>query len=155
VLTPITAYRMHPVDDSLSALCSGVLSGIVAGAFQFADPTRAGALTLLGVNACFFLFYAAGFNLRHSHIWLSYGALFDRIFISPAQHQVHHSVAERHWHRNYGFMLAFWDGLAGTLYVPRGYEEIAYGLPDGEGVAYDSLPALYALPFRRVFRQRL
>ena len=154
VLTPITAYRMHPMDDVLSALCSGMLSGIVVGAFQFADPGRPGALTVLGVNACFFLFYAAGFNLRHSHVWLSYGPLLSRIFVSPAQHQVHHSNAERHWDRNYGFMLALWDRLAGTLYVPRGYEEIVYGLPDGEDAAYASVPALYALPFKRVFRQR-
>ena len=53
------------------------------------------------------LFNFAAANLRHSHIWISFGR-FEKIFISPAQHQIHHSVKEMgfaahmrfHWMEN-------------------------------------------------------
>jgi len=60
-----------------------------------------------------FLFNALGANLRHSHIWLSFGSL-ERWFISPAQHQIHHSSAEADRDINFGTCLAIWDRLFGS-----------------------------------------
>jgi creatinine amidohydrolase/Fe(II)-dependent formamide hydrolase-like protein/sterol desaturase/sphingolipid hydroxylase (fatty acid hydroxylase superfamily) len=147
VLNPITAYRMHPVDDLLSMSTAGALSGIVAGGFAFVQPGNPGAITVLGLNLVLFLFYLAGYNLRHSHIWLCYGPTLSRIFISPAQHQIHHSKAPRHWDKNYGFIFAFWDGWLGSLYAPRGKEHIEVGLPEREDEQYSSVARLYFLPF--------
>ena len=120
VLTPITVYRMHPVDDLLTATTVGILTGVVGGVFQFAFSGSVEQFLFLGLNAALFLFYLAGYNLRHSQIWLSYPKALSHIFISPAQHQIHHSNAVQHYDKNIGFIFALWDWLAGTLYVPDG-----------------------------------
>ena len=70
VLTPFTAYRMHLVDDVLAMSLSGLFAGVVLGTFNFRQPGNAGAATILGLNAALFLYYAFGYNLRHSHVWL-------------------------------------------------------------------------------------
>jgi hypothetical protein len=149
VLTPLTAYRMHPVDDVLAMSLSGLFAGVVLGTFNFLQPGNAGAATVLGLNAALFLYYASGYNLRHSHVWLSYGSVLSRVFISPAQHQIHHSKAPQHFDKNFGFIFAFWDVWFGSLYVPRAKEHIEVGLPDREDEAYSSVLALYLLPFKR------
>lgn len=149
VLTPVTAYRMHPVDDVLSMSLAGGFSGIVLGAFEFVQPDNPGVWTVLGLNAALFAYYATGYNLRHSHLWLSYGPRWSRWLISPAQHQIHHSKAPQHYDRNFGFIFAFWDVWFGSLYVPRSKEQIDVGLADGEDEQYSSVWRLYLLPFRK------
>jgi hypothetical protein len=57
----------------------------------------------------------------------------EHIVISPAQHQIHHSRAVEHHDKNYGEVLAIWDWMFGTLYVPNGRETIDFGLADAEG----------------------
>ena len=83
------------------------------------------------------------------HVWLSYGPVLSRVFISPAQHQIHHSKAPQHFDKNFGFIFAFWDVWFGSLYVPRAKEHIDVGLPDRQDEAYSSVLRLYALPFAR------
>jgi len=104
------------------------------------------------MNLVLFLFYFAGYNLRHSHIPLYYPDRLSRILISPAQHQVHHSNAPRHFDRNMGFMFAIWDRMAGTLYVPRRDEVLEFGLARGEEREFDSLARLYFLPVWKLYR---
>jgi hypothetical protein len=59
-------------------------------------------------------------------------------------------VDRKHWDKNMGFIFAFWDWAAGTLYAPKGKEEITYGLgTDEDGGKWHSLRALYFLPFRQ------
>jgi sterol desaturase/sphingolipid hydroxylase (fatty acid hydroxylase superfamily) len=68
--------------------------------------------------------------------------------VSPAQHQIHHSSQPRHFDKNIGFIFAFWDWAAGTLYVPRHKEDFALGLHGGEHRAFNSVWKLYLLPFK-------
>src|SRR5262245_38770486 len=128
VLTPASAYRMHPVDDLVSMTLSGALGGLVVGVFQWLDPGNPGPLVLLGLHAAVFLYYLAGFNLRHSHVWLDYPAWLGRILISPAQHQIHHSAAPEHAGKNLGFIFTFWDAARGTLVRPARRERLVFGL---------------------------
>jgi sterol desaturase/sphingolipid hydroxylase (fatty acid hydroxylase superfamily) len=72
-------------------------------------------------------------NFHHSHIWLRFGAFWERIFISPAQHQIHHSLNPIHHNKNYGEVLAIWDWIFGTLYVPKSQEVISVGIADDLG----------------------
>ncbi|MGE0117834.1 MAG: sterol desaturase family protein [Dongiaceae bacterium] len=146
-LTPLAAFRVHPVDDLLNLTLTASFVGAVQGAFHVWVGTNIAAIEVLGVNAILFAWYVFGFNLRHSHIWLAYPAWLSHILISPAQHQIHHSREPRHFDRNMGFIFAVWDAAAGTLYVPRAREEIAYGLTDGEHLHYRSVAALYLRPF--------
>lgn len=150
VLTPITVYRMHPVDDLLSGTFIGVLTGAVHGVFAFLYGDGVGAVTILEINVILFAYYVAGYNLRHSHVWLAYPKALSHIFVSPAQHQIHHSKEARHFDRNIGFIFAFWDWMAGTLYVPETHERFDFGLYNDEHLEFDSVWKLYSLPFRKL-----
>jgi len=152
VMTPITVYRMHPIDDLLTMVVGGVLTGAADAllrAFVWASFPLTG---LYGISLLTFLFYLFGYNLRHSHVWVSYGSFFSKLFISPAQHQIHHSKAPRHWNKNYGFMFAFWDLMAGSLYIPKERERLEFGIGSTEGGQYSSVLRLYLLPFAKAFK---
>lgn len=148
-LTPVTNYRMHPVDELVSALIVGLCSGAAYGVLRFVYAAPPSEFTVLGVNAGLFAFYLFGFNLRHSHVWVSYPAWLSRILVSPAQHQIHHSRDPRHFDRNFGLIFAVWDWAFGTLYVPRGREKLEYGLGE-ESRDFDGLATLYLAPFRKL-----
>lgn len=82
---------------------------------------------LLGVNLFIFLFNVAGSNLRHSHICLRFGK-WELFFISPAQHQIHHSVQLKHFNKNFGSTLAIWDSLFNSLLLSKNEQVKAFGL---------------------------
>jgi sterol desaturase/sphingolipid hydroxylase (fatty acid hydroxylase superfamily) len=133
VMTPITVYRKHPVYDLIEAQVRALVMGAVIGALLVAVTDRIDVITLGGTHAAYFLFHLLGSNFRHSHVWISYGPVLEHLLISPAQHQIHHSRAVRHHNRNYGEVLAIWDWMFGTLYVPRGREEFEIGLAESDG----------------------
>ncbi len=152
VMTPVTVYRKHPVYDLISTFSRGILGGLVQGILLGLFVGNVGVATIAGANAIYVLFNVLGANLRHSHIWLSYGRVLEHILISPAQHQIHHSRATKHWNKNYGEVFALWDLVFGTLYVPKGREEIEFGLADVNGVAveqpHNTLAQALLVPFR-------
>ncbi len=153
VMTPMTVYRMHPVDDIFTIALGGILTGVVDGAIRFFITPAPSQYVLCGLSMVTFLFYLSGYNLRHSHTWLSYGPRLSKVLISPAQHQIHHSSAKRHWDKNFGFIFAIWDWMFGSLYVPTGYEQLKFGLGTGEESEYSSAVRLYVLPFVKIFRK--
>lgn len=152
VLVPVTALREHPVDELVRSVVVGGLTGMFAG--LYATGTEGGSLlpTVFGLNVVTFLFYALGYQLRHSHIWLSYGRLLNRVLISPAHHQVHHSVELAHRDRNFGVIFAFWDAIFGTLYAPDRRERFDVGLTGVDPEDFTSVRRLYLLPFVKVAR---
>jgi sterol desaturase/sphingolipid hydroxylase (fatty acid hydroxylase superfamily) len=152
VLTPFTAYRVHPVDLILMSSFPALATGLVNGAFNYWSGGTAGFYLFFGLHALIFVYNLIG-NLRHSHVWLSYGPVLNRIFISPAQHQIHHSVERRHWGQNVGFALAIWDRMFGTLYIPKDHEQFAMGLGDGTEARYHSIKGMYWQPVRDLFGQ--
>ncbi len=154
VLTPITVYRMHPVDDFLTMSFVAFLTGIFDGLCAYFVPLNAHLVIVQGVNLFLFLFYFLGYNLRHSHLWLYYGSFWGKIFISPAQHQIHHSRADEHCDKNLGFIFAFWDLWAGTLYLPKRKEDLKLGLRGNESKEYNTPLTLLILPFKKVCRLR-
>ena len=151
VLTPVTVYRMHPVDLLFTGLATIGLMGLATAGFTYMTQTSPSELTVMNVNAGIFAFYLIGYNLRHSQIWLSYPRWLSYILISPAQHQIHHSIDKKHWDRNMGLIFAFWDWLFGTLYVPKGYEKLEYGLSREEPNPFNSVVDIYLKPFRMAF----
>lgn len=148
-LTPMTVYRMHPVDDILTGSFSGALMGVVYGVFAFGFANAAAEIKIFHLNAVVFVFYLAGYNLRHSHIWLPLKGFWGKLLISPAHHQIHHSSELRHADKNMGFIFGVWDWMFGTLYIPEQKESFRFGLHGGEDRDYDTLAALYFLPFRK------
>lgn len=110
VLTPLTLYRVHCIEYFLNN-CRGVLIvGLVSGIFMYCFNGAIGFAEVFGVNLFNFLFNLAAANLRHSHIWISFG-YFEHAFISPAQHQIHHSRDKKHFDKNFGSCLAIWDKI--------------------------------------------
>ncbi len=153
VLTPISAYRMHPVEVVLTMNVTALGAGILFGIFGYCMDATPPMLTIANVNVVQFLFYIVGFNLRHSHVPLGYGPWLSRIFVSPWMHQVHHSREARHIDKNMGFIFAFWDWMFGTLYVPKLGETYGLGLSDGEHTRFQSVGALYFRPFANIARR--
>lgn len=136
VLTPVTLYRNHPVESVLYTLRGVLVTGIVTGVFFYFFRNRAVQYELLGVNALGFVFNLAGANLRHSHVWLSYGRRLEHWFLSPAQHQIHHSRDPEHFNRNFGTWLSIWDWLGGSLRVTGKRQLLQFGL-DSEVLNHD------------------
>lgn len=144
-LTPLTVLRTHPVEGVIFALRAVFVQATAIAVFIFFFGDRAELVTVLGANVFIFAFNVAGANLRHSHVWITYGPRLERILISPAQHQIHHSNAPEHHDRNFGAVLAIWDWIGGSLTLAGARRTLGFGL-DGAPDAH-SLRSLYIRPF--------
>lgn len=113
VLNPLTFYRVHPVENILYGLRYALTTGSITAVFIYFFGAGIGLVEVLGVNVLVFVFMLAGSNLRHSHIPLSYGEVLEKWFISPLQHQLHHT--KHYTHRNFGSSLSIWDRWFSTL----------------------------------------
>lgn len=125
--------------------------------FELIYPGGVRRIVVLGADVFFLTCKFAGAFLRHSPVWLHFGRRLNHVFYSPAHHQIHHSEDPRHWGKNLGGVLAIFDWMAGTLYVPGEREELSYGLASAEdNERYNtSVGALYVLPFIRIWRDHL
>lgn len=151
VLTPMTFFRMHPVDLIGNTLLSVLFGGLAMAGYIYFSNHHPQQLMIGTVNVVFFAFYIFGYNLRHSHIWLSYPRWLSYVLISPAQHQTHHSVDVKHFDRNFGLIFSVWDWMFGTLYVPKGYERLTFGLSRERPNPFPTVGALYLHPFRNAW----
>ena len=125
VLTPLTLFRVHPVEHILYFVRGMLVFGIISGVFIWLFSGKLTAFQVLGVDMFGFLFNFFAANLRHSHIWLSFGRL-ERFLVSPAQHQLHHSA--RHGFANLGSTLSIWDGMMGTRLLAQNKQKLHFGL---------------------------
>ncbi len=156
VLTPFTSFRVHPLDLFIMAMGANLLTGPVTGLFLYFFAGDISLVTFFGLHVVIFAYNLVG-NLRHTHVWLSYGRL-GYVFVSPAQHQIHHSALVHHFGKNRGFGLAIWDLAFGTLYVPKEREEFPMGLGDGSDGEWHTVARMYWWPFSQSFallRQRV
>jgi sterol desaturase/sphingolipid hydroxylase (fatty acid hydroxylase superfamily)/creatinine amidohydrolase/Fe(II)-dependent formamide hydrolase-like protein len=152
VLTPFTAYRVHPLDLLVTNSVPLLTTAPVTAVFLYAFPQAVNVYVFLGAN---FLLGFSGLlaNLKHWQVWMTYGPL-NGWLISPAHHQIHHSAEAQHWNKNRGFELAVWDRLYGTLYIPSSKpEKFVMGLGDGSDGQWHSVWTLYFRPFRLAARK--
>ncbi len=126
-LTPLTFFRIHPVESILYQIRAVVVTGGVAGACYWFCGKGVGPLEVLGVPAVGFVLNTLFGNFRHSNVFLRFPQSVERWFLSPAQHQLHHSVEQEHWNRNFGTWLAIWDRLSGSLLVSK-TKPLGFGL---------------------------
>lgn len=148
VLTPATVYRMHPVDLFFTGIVTTALLGLALAGFTYLTQSSPAEITVMNVNILIFTFYLVGYNLRHSHIWLGYPQWLSHILISPSMHQIHHSIDKKHWDKNMGLIFAVWDWAFGTLYVPKAYEKLEFGVSREEPNPFGSVTQIYLKPFR-------
>lgn len=152
-LTPVTVYRVHPLEGVLYTLRSIVTQGSVIPLFYFLFGSDISLYSVVGVNVLVFVFHVTGSNLRHSHISISYWPWLEHLFISPAQHHLHHSTAERHFDKNFGAALAIWDWLFASLHLSKGEtSDLTFGLDARENSSEAQLSVLYFQPLRDMAR---
>ena len=124
-LTPLTLFRVHPLESVIYFFRGTLVFGLVSGTFIWFFGRELTTYHILGVDFLGFLFNFMAANLRHTHVWLSFG-YFERWFISPVQHQLHHSIHDRH--PNYGTYLAVWDRLFGSVKYAGEKRSLQFGL---------------------------
>lgn len=145
-LTPFTVFRTHPVEAVIFSLRSILVQAIMIAGFVYLLGDQATLTTVLGANVFLFMFNLLGSNLRHSHIAIGYWQPLEKIFFSPAQHQIHHSVESRHWDKNFGVVLAVWDLIGGSHYHSEDKQSLRYGLLDTTAKS-QNLQSVYIEPF--------
>ncbi|CAD5954552.1 hypothetical protein PCC9214_02774 [Planktothrix tepida] len=146
VLTPISLYRSHPLYELNKKLITTAISAPLQGILIYLFFGKIHVITLFGLNFLVALYYMAGGNLAHSHIWLDYGKIGNHIFISPVLHQIHHSIAPQHINKNYGEFLGIWDWMFGTLYLPEKEEKLEFGIGKNQPQPYPTLTQAYLDP---------
>jgi sterol desaturase/sphingolipid hydroxylase (fatty acid hydroxylase superfamily) len=151
-LIPLTNRRFHPVqeifDSNGVALCVGVTMGCLSYMLSLAVYDY----SVIGVDVYFVANFLSFYHLRHSHIDMSYGPRFERWFLSPAQHQLHHSQEVVHWDKNFGLFLSVWDRMFGTLILAERFGTYRMGLPASSDNKFHNVFDLYLTPVRNVAR---
>ena len=145
VLNPLTFYRVHPIENILFGFRYSLSIGLVTGIFIYFFGSKIGLVEILGANVFVFIFSSLGANLRHSHIPLAYFKFLEKIFISPKQHQIHHS--KKHFDKNYGGYLAIWDNIFGTLTLSCEVKTLKFGLKKEQMKDYNSIMKMIIIPF--------
>ena len=154
VLSPLTNSRVHPVDSIVFAQVTALVVGGTNGVMTYLLGQQAAALKVFDVNAILVLASFLVVQLQHSHVWIPFTGIWGRIFMSPAHHQIHHSLNPVHYNKNMGSCLAVFDWLFGTLHVPsREREKLTFGVDNEPGVDPHSLEHGLIDPFRRAFRR--
>ncbi|MCT7584501.1 sterol desaturase family protein [Aliarcobacter butzleri] len=152
VLTPITFYRVHPVENFLFGLRYSLSVGFVTGVFIYFFGAKVDIYMIFGVNIILFVFSLFGSNLRHSHIPFSYGEFIEKWLLSPKQHQIHHD--KKHFNKNFGGYIAIWDRLFGSLTLSKDVKVLKFGLRREQMKDYLSLKYLIIRPFINLLKRR-
>ncbi|CAN1530724.1 ERG3 Sterol desaturase [Flavobacteriaceae bacterium] len=153
-LNPVTQYRIHPVELILVNIKETLVFGLVMGLFDYLSGHQVTAITYLGINVLSFLFLFLGANLRHSSVKLKYFNWIEYIFMSPYQHQIHHSNHPEHYDHNMGSKLALWDWMFGTLLLSKQVNKVNFGISEVEDQQkkYESFSNNLFLPFVSIYK---
>ncbi len=122
-LSPLTLFRVHPVDSIVFYNIVAVVTGVTAGVMRWLVGSGIAPLTLAGTNVIMIVALFTVKHLHHSHVWMAWRGVWGMVILSPAHHQIHHSVAPEHHDCNFGESLAIFDWLAGTLHQPKAKRE--------------------------------
>ncbi len=152
VLNPLTFYRVHPVESLLFGLRYSLVIGLVSGVFIYNFGAMLGIVDILGVNALSFIFSLVGSNLRHSHIDIGFGSVLERFFISPKQHQIHHST--KHINVNFGGFLAIWDWMFNSLVLSKNIQHLKFGIKQDDMKHFKYFFQLLFHPFYALFKSK-
>lgn len=152
-LNPITQYRLHPIELIINNAKNILVFGLVTGVFDYLSIHPIQKIYFLGANVFSFIFLFWGANLRHSHVKLKYFSWLENIFISPIQHQIHHSDNPIHFDKNMGAKLAIWDWLFGTLIKSDNIGKLKFGLGKNDNINYVSFWQNLYMPFYNIFKK--
>ena len=145
-MTPFTIFRTHPIEGFIFLLRTSIVQGVVISVFIFLFGSKVDLVTVFGASVGVVIFHSLGSNLRHSHIKIRYPKIIERIFISPGQHQIHHSTEKKHFDKNFGVAFAIWDLMFGSLAFSENAKH-KFGLKTKFG-SKQSIMHLYVEPFK-------
>ena len=151
VMNPLTLYRKHPLYDVVKSFVKTPIIGTLQGIVALMLLGITDVYQLLGINVVFSVFNLLGANLRHIHIWVSFGPILNYIFMSPSQHQIHHSARPEHRDCNFGEMFAIWDWMGGTLVLPTEdiRNNLIFGISLDEPQPHPTLMDAYVEPLTK------
>jgi len=157
VLSPLTNFRMHPVDSLVFANIIAVALGVTHGVGLHVLGSGAQEALLSGSNIILVAFVFGTVHLQHSHIGIRFGTRWGKVLFSPAHHHIHHSADRAHFDSNLGACLAVWDWMFGTLILP---ENVTGKLTFGADVTGDrytphTMAGSLVWPFVRAARRLL
>ena len=145
VLTPLTVFRVHPVDTLVFYNILALLMGGTGGLINYWFGTATQPFTVANSNILTLVFFFLIGHLQHSHFWIAFTGVWGRLFLSPAHHQIHHSINPAHFDRNLGSCLGIWDWLFGTLHVPsKTREKLRFGVEPNTGAQHTVAGGLIA-----------
>jgi len=151
VLSPLTNFRMHPVDTVVFYNLLSIFLGTTGGVLSYLQLGRPFAVG--GSNLILVVFIFVTVHLQHSHVWLATTGPLGRVILSPAHHQIHHSDNPIHFDKNFGACLSVWDWLFGTLCMPeRRRERLNFGIPT-RARAHHTVTGCLVLPFVRAWER--
>jgi sterol desaturase/sphingolipid hydroxylase (fatty acid hydroxylase superfamily) len=150
-LTPMTVFRTHPLEGVIFSFRGAITQAVTISSFIFLFGNNVDLITILGANIFSFLFNIFGSNLRHSHIGIKYWKWLEYLIISPAQHQVHHSISKKHYDKNFGVTFAFWDFIFGSHYHSEDTDNLTLGIGNHAGDEIHTLANLYFKPIFEIF----
>lgn len=147
VMVGVTKDRVHPLDEFMNRVWDGFIPGICYGLWSLfvLDPVE---VAIFGVNVYAMRNILMMDFVRHTHLRVSFGRL-NALILCPHWHQLHHSMNERHFDKNFGLMFPFWDRMFGTLCIPEPDEAFVFGCPNAP--EYQSLYGLYVMPLQRIW----
>ena len=151
VMHPLTNFREHPVDNLTYDFILKFIHGAALGLIMIFLGFIPDAMTILGVGVFSVAFNIAGYQLRHSHIWLRWPGNWSKVFPSPAHHHVHHSRHPEHLDKNFAFMFPIWDVLFKTYEMPEDNRNVEFGIVE-DSSELNSCINLYLIPFRDAYR---
>lgn len=148
VLTPLTVFRVHPIESIKLANIMAVIMGLTFAAATYLIGRPVAQLELFGQNVILLGLLIVVSHLQHTHLWIAFRGALGRVAISPAHHQIHHSDNPADFGTNLGGYLAVWDWMFGTLRVPPARRPA--GLTFGVAPASASDHALASVTIRPV-----
>jgi sterol desaturase/sphingolipid hydroxylase (fatty acid hydroxylase superfamily) len=155
VLTPLTLFRVHPIEGVLFANILAVAMGAADAVLTLAFGSGAHAFAPFDRNVLALAGLYLVQHLQHTEFWVMAPGPLRKLIHSPAHHQIHHSENPAHYGKNLGGLLTVWDWVFGTLLTPDANRPaLTFGLgpeePNHRSVG-DAMvrPMLAALPIRR------
>ena len=134
VLSPLTNFRVHPIDSIVFANIVALVMGTAHGVMRYLEVGGPVGSRVHDSVILLAFVWTLG-HLQHSHFWISITGPLGRVILSPAHHQIHHSDNPKHFNKNFGSALSVFDWLFGTLHLPeRKKEDLQFGV--GEGAAH-------------------
>lgn len=150
-LNPMSLYRVHFIEVTISALRRILGTSFITCTMFLISSQSLSPYQIMGALSFNFVFNVLGGNLRHSHIPLSFGFL-ERVFISPLQHQIHHSKNPKHFDKNFGVALSIWDQLFCSWHKGQIEKPIKVGLSYHERNHTNNLTSALISPMSSAFK---